>query len=484
MKKNIILIFILIFIIVIASVINSFNIDLNFEISNNVQTNLPKIYLSGDIGSFTPEQEEIVVPIQYESDNINFEGFAKMKLQGSSSRAYDKKNYNIKLYEDESLDNKLKIDLGWGKENKYCLKANWIDKTHSRNIVTANIVADVQKKYNLFTDSPNYGAIDGFPVELYLNDEFWGLYTLNIPKKDWMFAMDESNPNHLVFSANSWSVATQFRTSGDINDWEVEVGLRDEESLEKLMHVIEFVDNSTDEEFRNNLEDYFNLDSLLNYYVMMQFGNLTDNGGKNALLVTYDGKLWYASLYDLDTSWGVNWTGSELLDPNLMINLEKNQLWSKLIRCFPNELADRYFELRNDIFTKDYVMNKFYTFINSIPNEVYQKEKQKWLNIPGFDTEQISDFLDKRISVVDEYFNNMYTEKNIVSAVYEKNIDNSITVKLVSNNKNFIYIGDCSYTYKDTGTYTLYYSDYLGNINSIETMVSNIDYKRKKMLSY
>ena len=116
----------------------------------------------------------------------------------------------INSRKDSSFEEKLKIDFGWGKQNKYCLKANWIDKTHSRNVVTAKIAGKVQKKYNLFNDSPNNGAIDGFPIEVYLNDEFLGLYTMNIPKDAWMFNMDEDNEKHTVVvgDANNSSIFT------------------------------------------------------------------------------------------------------------------------------------------------------------------------------------------------------------------------------------------------------------------------------------
>ena len=205
---------------------------------------------------------------------------------------------------------------------------------------------------------------------------------------------------------------------------------------------------------------------------------------KNILLVTYDGKIWYLSLYDLDTSWGSNWNGSQLLNYNEVINIKTNQLWNKLIKNYPNELADRYIELRESIFTKDYVMDKFTNFVKTIPDNVYNKENKKWKDIPGFDITQINDFLEIRIPLLDEFFNNMYTEENTVYVVYEKNFDNSITVKLVSNNKNFMCIGDCSYTYKKDGNYTLYYSDYSNTLKSIETSVSNIIYIEKKMLRY
>ena len=171
---------------------------------------LPKLYFEGDISKMVNKSDIRNISVRYESDSVNFKGYAMLKIQGASSLVYNKKNYNITLYKDNQHLSKLKVDFGWGGHSKYCLKANWIDKTHSRNIVTANIAAKVQKKYGLFEDTPNYGLIDGYPIEIYINDEFLGLYTLNIPKDAWLFNIDEDNPNNIVISTNEWSDSVFF----------------------------------------------------------------------------------------------------------------------------------------------------------------------------------------------------------------------------------------------------------------------------------
>jgi hypothetical protein len=81
------------------------------------------------------------------------------------------------MFEDEARSIKLKKDFGWGKTNKYVLKANWIDYSHARNIVCANVWSEMIKNRDDYNDlpvelreSPNNGAIDGFPVFVYYNN--------------------------------------------------------------------------------------------------------------------------------------------------------------------------------------------------------------------------------------------------------------------------------------------------------------------------
>jgi hypothetical protein len=51
---------------------------------------------------------------------------------------YPKKNFTVKLYSDPEHSSKLKINFkDWGEQYKFNLKANWIDLSHARNVVSA-----------------------------------------------------------------------------------------------------------------------------------------------------------------------------------------------------------------------------------------------------------------------------------------------------------------------------------------------------------
>lgn len=369
-----------------------------------VAKTIPKVYFEGDITNMETKTDVRQIKLIYESDDIYFEAYTEIKIQGTSSLAYEKKNYTINLYEDEEYENKKNVDIGYGFASKYCLKANWIDKTHARNIVTARIASSIQEKYGLFLDTPNNGVVDGFPVEVYSNGEFLGLYTWNIPKDAWMFHMDEENENHIVLSGNGWTEGNMFTSLTDFSEWEVEVGTENDETLKKFNRLVGFVKNSTNEIFKNEFSNYLNLDSAINYFIMLEFAQLVDNSGKNMLMITYDGNVWYPSLYDLDTAFGTNPYGSALLDYTVVGNSLASNLWKRLVEVFPNEIKERYRELRENILTEENIMKEFKIFSNSIPNEIFQKELEKWGPIlPGYDLTQIEEFLRVRIPIVDAY---------------------------------------------------------------------------------
>ena len=217
-------------------------------------TEIPKVYFEGDISNMITKNDERKIYLKYTSSNLNFEKYTKIKIQGSSSIAYEKKNYTINFFEDETYDRKSKVDVGkgWGEQSNYCLKANWVDdKIQARNIVSARIAGKIQKKYGVLNNTPNNGSIDGFPIEVYSNGEFLGLYTWNIPKNEWTWNIDKNNSNQLVLGGDWYTEYTNFKTKLDGFDgtgWEVEIGESNDETVNNFNSLVDFINNSSDEE--------------------------------------------------------------------------------------------------------------------------------------------------------------------------------------------------------------------------------------------
>ena len=254
---------------------------------------IPKVYFEGDISNMNDKKDERQIKLKFESEDLNFEKYAKIKIQGSSSIVYPKKNYTINLYEDESFDKKAKIDVGqgWGEQSKYNLKANWIDKTQARNIVSARIAGKLQEKYNVLGELPNHGSIDGFPIEVYINNEFLGLYTWNIPKGAWMWNIDEDKPEHIVLEGKWYTEYTNFKKQLDGFDgtgWEEEVGTANKETVANFNRLVSFINESSDEEFIRDFDQYLDRNATINYLLMIYLIEGIDNTGKNMMLLSYN----------------------------------------------------------------------------------------------------------------------------------------------------------------------------------------------------
>ncbi len=389
------------------TIVNSSNSQVVNATWHYDDTYCPKIYFTGNIEGMQEKSDVREIQISYVNDSQIINGYAELKVQGTSSLAYDKKNYTITFYKADDFDKKMKVDFGWGAQSKYCMKANWIDKTHSRNVVTAKLAGEVQRKYSILNIAPNNGAVDGFPIEVYVNGEFHGVYTMNIPKDEWQFGMDKDNPDHIVICGENWSDVVKFYAMPtDFEDWSVEAGPETDETLEKIQRLCSFVMNSSSTKFKSQFGEYLDLDSTLNYYIMVDVAYLGDNVGKNMLLATYDGKVWYPSLYDLDASFGADYTGNKEYNyKDKLLYMGNSFLWARVEYLFKPELAARYFELRESILNKEHIMEMFNTFYGSIPEAALEREKENWETetspIPGFDLEQIESYLDNILPRLD-----------------------------------------------------------------------------------
>ena len=397
------------------------NIKLSSYKVNNTD-GIPVIYFDGNFSAISKDNEKNV-KIRYESKEKTFEGHASIKWQGTSSIRYPKKNYTIKLYKDEKEEEKLKVNFkNWGEENKFCLKANYIDFTQARNVVSARIGGSLENE-NRPVDSPNNGCIDGFPVKIVINGLYQGLYTLNIPKDGWMFGMDEDNPNHMVWCAeqnnngvdNTSEIrACEFRelAKGNEEDWSLEFpDNQTNENLAALNRVIKFVKDSSDEEFITKFEEYFNKEATLNYYIFQYFSCGIDGLAKNMLMVTYDGNIWYPSLYDMDSTWGLYTDGSKLLSYDTLCPDEYKEtnslLWQRIEKLFAKDLYRQYKELRLNQLSEDNIIKEFEQFKNESNSKLYDVEKEIWPDIPSKDItsfEQIKDFVKHRAIYVDKCF--------------------------------------------------------------------------------
>ena len=352
------------------------------------EDDIPKVFF----GSALPQtKNDTVTSFRYISKTEDISGYCKTKAQGDSSMNYPKKNQTVKLYKDADCTEKLKIDFkGWGKQNKFCFKANWIDLTHARNIVSARLWGDVVKSRTNHTEipellrtSPNQGAVDGFPVKVYANGIYQGRYTINIPKDAWMANMDDKLDAHCILCGENY-VSGCFRAEANIDesDWTDEVHETVPESIKtRWNEVIRFVMNSTDDEFASGIGNYFDVESLIDYYLFGLLSCGLDAFGKNQLYMTYDGVKWYAAMYDMDSTWGLWWNGTSFVatdyartDFQDFKDGEGNLLYIRLESLFADAIKARWEELKNAVLSIENIINRFERFTDIASAELVAED--------------------------------------------------------------------------------------------------------------
>lgn len=387
---------------------------------------IPTVYANGDsFADMTKDKNEVQMSFRYISKTKVFGGWMKIKWQGNLSLNFSKKNFTVKLYGDKTMKHKLKVDLrGWGKQNKFVWKANYVDRSHARNIVSARLWSDMVASRPTYDArlmySPNHGAVDGFPFRLYVNGEYYGLMTWNIPKDGWMAEMTEDNKNHCILCAeiNNPNGGTSCDFAADYNSsaWSVEFPDEISNGLKYSFNdIIACVVNDTDEDFKANINNHLDIHSALDYYLFFYLNGGGDSLAKNMLLFTYDGKKWYCGAYDMDGVWGRTYNGTVISATAACpesYEAKNSLLWKRIEACFGQELRDRYFELRETILSKEYIMAKFEQFENQIPEEMFTEDQTKngMIGVSGsaFLTE-LGAWLDGRFTYVDAEMEAMVT---------------------------------------------------------------------------
>ena len=399
---------------------------------------IPSIFFSG---GFLPITKDYVkLKMKYISKTLEFECFVNIKCQGTSSMAYPKKNFSIRTYEDEELTKKLKLDFkGWGEQYKFVLKANYIDLSHARNIVSAKLWAKCVAARSNFDElpeelreSPNLGAIDGFFVKVYHEGVYQGRYTFNIPKDPWMTNMDEDKEEHCLLCSEDYGSGC-FRAPAliDETDWTDEIHKTVPQSiLTRWNEVISFVMNSSDEDFKNNLKDYFDVESLIDYYCFQYLICGLDSMGKNQVYITYDGVKWFATAYDMDSTWGSYWDGTREVstayrmqkDYESMIDgRQGNLLFFRLEELFKQEIYDRYQVLRNGPMSLSSVTEEFDKFLSICSQEMIDEDFDTYPGIPGRDYnnfKQIRKYAVERYNYTDDCIEEMVTEEIQANKLY------------------------------------------------------------------
>ncbi|MBQ5824897.1 MAG: CotH kinase family protein [Clostridia bacterium] len=353
------------------------------------EDDIPKVFFTGELPT---TKDNVLAELTYISKTLTFHSYVKIKCQGTSSMKYPKKNFTVALYEDEARETKKKVAFkNWGEQNKFCLKANWIDISHARNVVSARLWGDVVKTRpnyeelpELLRNSPNQGAIDGFAIKVFYNGVYQGRYTWNIPKDAWMFNMDDELDNHCVLCGENYDSGC-FRALAKIDesDWSDEIHDTCPESIKtRWNEVINFVMNSTDEEFKSNISNYFDFPSLIDYHLFGLAVCGSDSYGKNQIYMTYDGTKWIASMYDLDTTWGMYWNGETLVSADYARTKFEdyvngrlgNLLYSRIEQNFATELTTRWSELKSGPLSLINIINRFERFMDIVPSELIKED--------------------------------------------------------------------------------------------------------------
>jgi hypothetical protein len=276
---------------------------------------------------------------------------------------------------------------------------------------------------------------DGFPCIMYLNGEFWGVYSFQLKKHRDNYHMSKSNANHIhldgvindemIFGANGnateigWNPQNDggfeirnpkdlYLMDGTKYDADTNTGeLIDSTSshydasnskmvrtnqvknfiLELSKYKTQYESLSTDAEKKAFLEKRFDIANIIDYIILSDVVKNIDGFSKNWQWLTYDGVKWYITPYDIDLSFGNLATPSEVKTDPLTKHSGNTFVIGYVLSLYKKELDERWAELRScGIITPEHITQLMNEWISNVGYDNYVREYEKWNKSARFDS--------------------------------------------------------------------------------------------------
>lgn len=344
-----------------------------------------------------------------------------LRIQGTSSTTYPRKNYRIyfsrenkygtKLYVNgvEVADFKYSFKPGARPIDIFCLKADFSDSSSTHNTGAVRIVNDIWKRCGWLTPPQmaykgNYDVrigVDGFPIDLFYDNNgtgenvYLGKYNFNNEKSGSGIIYgfegiegfnDEATLNGernkcicLEFLNNSEALCLFGTSNMDSFDDALEFRFKaddtwatahedDKAAVKRLWEWIQSCKGNP-MKFLNEYQDYFGNDSPFAWYLITDYLMAVDNRAKNMMLATWDGLHWYFLPYDMDTIFGerndsvlkydytITWETMDESIGSYAFAGHDSVLW-ELVRGCPDKLREVADKLRSTM-SLEYVLKVF-----------------------------------------------------------------------------------------------------------------------------
>ncbi len=342
-------------------------------------------------------------PIPKCQDISDFQTF-EMKIRGKSSSRFAKKQYLLKLPTSEKSQ---VLFENIPPARKWVLGAPYVDRSLIRNA----LVYKVGRKMEDDTQE-NYFAPRTKFIELYINDDYQGVYLLgdkikrspykvNLPKfsasikepSRASFILKISSPSHDFQSTNRSKFQYVYPSFKKIksNDKIKKSFIHQRiETLEK--EILDGVKRIGQTDTLSEIYPSMDIDSFINYFLIQEIFKNVDGFRRSAYLYHLNGKIHMGPLWDFNLAAGnLNFYGmakTKGWSHKKNYNFIKNIFWYKsLVKnpLFVKELTTRYksFRQKGSPFHEDFLANSIDQMVHQIGESAYL-DQQKWSNSYSF----------------------------------------------------------------------------------------------------
>lgn len=383
------------------------------------------------------------VTIKMTVNNETIEKPGTIKVQGSSTEKWPKKNWDIKIYNDEERTEVIKIKIGDSIiSDEWVAKADWIDPTMLRNNLSYTLWGDIVKSRTTLPKYEVENAIldkeviteekveaQGFPrvytARIKINNKHYGITNLILGHDLNNFNIDENNSKHMYLEFDSRYGYTDVKTwekfrSDGIGNWINGYYPENEymtEAQKKSIDILGELVNGSLENFKKNFDKHLDKTNMIDFLIFIEVVGDWDAVSQDLEIVTYDLEKWYMLPWDKDTTFGMFWDESGLLpdsENTLVIDYEKEdptqKPWYKTYHTFTEDVEKRYAELRDkDVLTTAHLNEMIKNIEDKVLEKVWKEESNRWdsegrPSIDETDSDQIKSWFKQKLETLDKHF--------------------------------------------------------------------------------
>lgn len=392
------------------------------------------------------DQGSLNTTMKIKVNGVEKKTLGKIKVQGSSTAKWPKKNWTLEFFSDRNREKSVDIKIGDSiASDHWIAKAEWIDPALLRNGLSYRLWASIVDSR---TESPKYeveraleankengtgqkfAGAQGFPVthpaQVIINGDHYGLAMLTLGHDPRNFNIQKDKLNHLYmeFDARGGYTSTKtwekFTIEG-IGEWLDGYHPKNDDMTSEQKLAIgalgDFI-NSPLDEFEKDFDKFLDRENMIDMLLFLEMIYDYDAIAQDLEIFTHNLEKWYMLPWDKDTTFGMDWNMKGILknsESKLLINYKKEDPeqipWYKTYHCFRDQIEARYSHLRNaGVFTVENLANLIDDIVGKIPQEVWDAEAKKWEahERPPIDEvgkNQILSWFEDRLEVLDKQFN-------------------------------------------------------------------------------
>ena len=379
------------------------------------EAGMPIVSLDGPVSGMTSENR-VPLGISYEGLEGSFDASCFARIENRFSPSFPRKDYAIELEDGDGEPYTVTLDGKLGEVGGFSLIANYIDSSSLRNVLSAKLYGEIAKtrdKDDKMSRLVNCGATDGYPVLVYLNGEFLGLYTLNVTEDESGLGMT-GDPGEAILFANGYTDQSILRAplSDNYEHEGIELiytsGGDKGAAIDSFNRMINFINADAGFAFKQGAGGHVDVERAIDGMLFTYLTGAVDNVSKNILWVTYDGEVWIPVPHNLSGTWGLKWDGDEFISPGTVSpGHPYNELWRRFSESYYYEASQRWAELRRGPVTVENIERIARELDGMISDDVRDADaatRSEHLTTDKNNVEQIISFTRESIAYLDEYY--------------------------------------------------------------------------------